>query len=188
MRKLLKVIIIILLIPIYLILFTIVHELGHTLLARLMGDPASIFYLVRMDGDYLCLGCNIYDQSRLTWGANLVVSLGGLLATQIVAITALFLLRLRINTRYTRRILGFISLGFAFLDVIVQAAQGLLYNLNHFTFPSNIDLVDAMLLVQQRTGASQFLLKAILVVLAVVYLSAFIGVYWRNRWAHNRQM
>ncbi len=188
MRKVLRVLLIILLIPVYLVGFTVIHELGHTLLARMLGDPDSVFYLARIEADSMCLGCNIYDQAKLSWGANLIVSLGGLLATQIVAIIAVFLLRLRRNNRISRRFLGFIALGFALLDVVAQGLQGLLYNLNNRTFPTNVDLVDAMLLVQQRTGASQFLLKGVLLAVTILYLSGFVALYWRNRWAHKRRL
>jgi hypothetical protein len=30
-------------VPLYLVAFTIIHETGHTVLARLLGDPASTF-------------------------------------------------------------------------------------------------------------------------------------------------
>jgi hypothetical protein len=90
MHKVLQILLIILLIPVFLVVFTVIHELGHTILARLLGDPNSVFYLVKIEADSACLGCNIYDQGKLSWGANLFVSLGGLLATQFVALAALF--------------------------------------------------------------------------------------------------
>ena len=162
MRKVLTVVLIVLLIPVFLIAFTVIHELGHTILARLLGDPGSVFYLAKIEKHSTCLGCNIYDPAKLSWGANLIVSLGGLLATQLVALTALFLLRLRKNNPLSLRILSFVALGFAFLDVPVQAIQGLLYNLNRHSWPTNVDLMDFMLLVQAKIGASQLLLKGIL--------------------------
>ncbi len=188
MIKALKVLLIILIIPIYLIIFTVIHELGHTLLARLLGDQNSVFYLVRISRNEMCLGCNIYDPTKLSWGANLVASFGGLMATQAVAITAIFLLRLQSNTRLTRRILGFISMGFVLLDVIVQGLQGLLYNIDDKIFPTNIDLVDVMLLIQSKTGASQILMKAILLAVTILYLSSVISLYWRNRWFARRRL
>jgi hypothetical protein len=178
MRKVLVILLVILLVPVFLVTFTVVHELGHTILARILGDPESVFYLARFEAHSTCLGCNIYDPSRLSWAGNLVVSLGGLLATQLVALIALFLLRQPIEKRLYRQFLGTIAFGFAFLDVTVQVLQGLLYNLSHETFPTNVDLVDFMLLVQEKTGASQLLLKGLLLAVTILYLSWFI---WFSR-------
>ena len=45
MRKILKILLIVLIIPIFLVVFAVTHELGHTILARSLGDPNSVFYL-----------------------------------------------------------------------------------------------------------------------------------------------
>jgi hypothetical protein len=181
MRKTLQILLTILLVPVFLVVFTIIHELGHTILARLLGDPNSIFYLVRIKADSACFGCNIYDQSKLSWGANLVVSLGGLLATQLTAIFCLYLLRLRNLNLLWQRIISAIALGFAFLDVPVQVIQGLLYNLSQHTWPTNVDLMDFMLLLQEKTSASQLWLKGFVFIVAAFYLTAFVWVYRRHR-------
>jgi hypothetical protein len=52
----------------------------------------------------------------------------------------------------------------------VQAVQGLLYNIERHTWPTNVDLMDAMLLISAATGAPQLVLKALLAVTAAVYL------------------
>jgi hypothetical protein len=180
-NRLKQVILIILLIPVYILSFVVVHEVGHTVLARLLGDPESVFYLVQIDpgGEGACLGCNIYDHTLLSPPGNFVVSLGGLLFTQATALIALFvMLRFPIRT-LPRRLLAPIALGFAFLDVPVQVIQGLLYNIERHTWPTNVDLMDAMLLISQATGGPQALLKIILAVLAVAYLYFFWRAYRR---------
>jgi hypothetical protein len=53
-----------------------------------------------------------------------------------------------------RRILSPTALGFALLDVPLQAIQGLLYDFEQRTWPTNVDLVDTMLLISRATGAS----------------------------------
>jgi hypothetical protein len=181
MRKIINILLVILLVPVYLISFTVVHELGHTIFARLLGDPNSVFYLARIDGHNFCLGCNIYDPNKLSWEGNLIVSLWGLLATQLVALVALFLLHLRPANRLLQRILASIALGFAFLDVVVQVLQGLLYNINYQTWPTNVDLVDFMLLVQERTGAGQLFLKIVILLISGFYLALFVWFYNRNK-------
>ncbi len=157
--------------------FTVVHELGHSILARLLGDPNSVFYLVRIQAHSGCFGCNIYDQSKLSWSGNLIVSLGGLFATQLVAIFCLFLLRLRHIQSFWQRLFSTIALGFACLDVPVQVIQGLLYNLDHHKWPTEVDLMDFMLLLQMRIGAGQLLLKGFVFIVAALYLTTFVWVY-----------
>jgi hypothetical protein len=181
MRKVAKIIFIILLIPVFLVAFIVIHELGHTILARLLGDPNAVFYLAKMDEDSTCLGCNIYDPAKLSWGANLVVSLGGLLATQLFALVALFRLRSGPANISWQRILSTVALGFAFLDVPLQVVQGLFYNLDRHSWPTNVDLMDFMLLLQAKLGASQLLLKGFLFIVTGIYLSAFVWVYKQSR-------
>jgi hypothetical protein len=184
-----RIIFIFLLAPIFLLSFVVLHEVGHTVLARLLGDPDSVFYLVQIDpdGEGACLGCNIYDHTQLSPAGNFVVSLGGLLFTQATALVALFLIPKVTMRSKARRFLSAIALGFAFLDVPVQVIQGLLYDLEQNTFPTNVDLMDAMLLASRATGASQAVLKAILVVLAVAYLVIFWRTYRRQRAKKNVQ-
>lgn len=69
-----------------------------------------------------------------------------------------------------------IVLGYAFLDVPVQVVQGLLYDLAGQTWPTNIHLVDAMLLISEPLYWPQWLLKALTVLIAVAYLV----VVWRT--------
>jgi hypothetical protein len=72
-----------------------------------------------------------------------------------------------------RRILSPTALGFALLDVPVQVIQGLLYDFEQRTWPTNVDLMDTMLLISRATGSSQALLKGFLVVLAAANLVFF---------------
>ncbi len=163
---------IVLLTPLYLLALIVVHENGHTLLARLFGDPNATFYLVqiRPGGKGLCLGCNVFDHSKLSRFGNLAVSLGGLLFTQVTALIALGLMRYAPSHAFGNRLLAAIALGFAFLDVPGQVLQGLLYDIGHHTWPTNVDLMDAMMLISDWTGASQVVLKTILAILSVGYL------------------
>jgi hypothetical protein len=165
------------LLPLYLVVFAVVHELGHTAPARLLGDPEATFYLVRIGpgGQGVCLGCAIVDHTKLSAMGNVIVSLGGLLLTQLTAISALFLLRYLPGRTFARRLVAAVALGYAFLDVPVQVIQGLLYNLERHTWPTGVDLMDAMLLISEATGLSSLLLKLIVAVAA----SAYLYLFWR---------
>ncbi len=170
--------------PIYLLAFVVVHEIGHTLLARLLGDPNSTFYLVRIGpgGKGLCLGCNITDHTKLSAFGNLAVSLGGLLFTQIMALVALMMLGNTAPHTLRNRLLAAIALGFAFLDVPMQVLQGLLYNFERHTWPTGVDLMDTMLLISATTHTPQVVLKTILAIMAMMYLY----FVWRI-WAHSKE-
>ncbi len=177
--KILRILFVILYIPIFLVGFGVVHELGHTVVARLSGDPNSYFTLYRSDANGTCLGCNVYDPDRLTRNENMLVSLAGLLATQMAAWALLAVSGSVAEHPFWERLLRRSALAFAFLDVIVQVVQGLLYDLGRQTFPTNVDLVDFMLLTSQATGAGQALMKTALWVLGSLYLAAFLLVYRR---------
>jgi hypothetical protein len=179
MRKVLIVSLVILLLPVFIVIFVVVHEVGHTILARLLGDPQSVFYLYKFDEQSTCLGCNIYDPYKLSWGGNLLVSLGGLAATQLSALVLLFLRR-GTHHHLWSRVFGTLGLAFAFLDVPVQVVQGLLYNLDTHTWPTNTDLTDFMLLIQGRVGGSQLLLKGTLLAPAVIYLAGVLRLHQQN--------
>lgn len=171
MNKLLRSFLIILSIPVLLLIFTVIHETGHTLTARLFGDRNSTFYLVKIDEQGTCLGCNISDHTKLSHLGNLAVSISGLLFTQVSAVLLLLLARKTPGNTFQRRLL--LVAGFIFvMDVPAQVLQGLLYDITSHTFPTGVDLMDFMLLVSQKTGSSQVFLKLVLALLAGVYLYA----------------
>jgi hypothetical protein len=87
--------------------------------------------------------------------------MSGLLFTQFTALMALVMMRYTRAKALGNRLLAAVALGFAFLDVPVQAIQGLLYNLERHTWPTGVDLMDAMLLISQATGAPPIILKTI---------------------------
>lgn len=69
-----------------------VHEVGHTVFARLLGDDSAHYVLYQVQGRSTCLGCNFYDSSRLGDLANVLVNLGGVIFTQLLCWIAILLL------------------------------------------------------------------------------------------------
>jgi hypothetical protein len=57
----------------------------------------------------------------------------------------------------------------------------LLYDISKHVWPTNVDLMDFMLLVQDKTGADQLLLKGLLLAAALAYLAGFTCLYRRGR-------
>jgi len=177
---------IILLIPVFLFVLIIVHELGHTTAARLLGDPGAVFYLADKTEESRCIGCTYYDVSKLSWGANLTVSLAGLLAGQLVAVTALLLLQVHyMSNRWLRLFFSMTALTFAFSDIPWQVLQALTANLGRNQWPTGADLVDFLLLLQMRFDLSPLLLKGFLLLIAGLYLARFLWLYRRNRAAQT---
>jgi hypothetical protein len=162
-----------------LLLFVVIHETGHTLAARLLGDPDSTFYLVRIDENSACLGCNITDHNKLTPLGNLWVSLAGLASTSLtglglMALAALLPLSLRVR----RWALG-TGLAYVLLDSIVQGLQGLLYDIEAHSWPTSVDLMDVLLLLRGFTGLGQDMMKPVMFVLLCLYLAGAVLLFRR---------
>jgi hypothetical protein len=181
LRSFLLTLLILVLFPIYSTLFISIHELGHVAVMRLYGDDEAWFYLVKVDENSQCLGCTTDSQVELPWAGSVIRSLGGLIATQTIALTALLLLSLHPRKRWVVTGLSVIALTFAFFDILAQVPQGLYYNLEHMTYKSSVDLVDFMLLLQMKFELGQPLLKGLLLGSAVLYLFGIVWFYRRSR-------
>lgn len=101
-----------------------------------------------------------------------MVSLGGLLFSQAVAIIALAMIHWARSGSFAKRLLKVILVIFAFLDVGLQVLQALRLDLTRQHYPTNTDLTDFMLLVSNATGTDQAILKLMLVLISGIYLFA----------------
>src|ERR1700680_4290670 len=70
--------------PVVTVVMVVTHEVGHTVVARLLGDGRATFVLY----GHGCIGCNLYDSARLTPWGNVAVSLGGVLFTALLTVAA----------------------------------------------------------------------------------------------------
>jgi hypothetical protein len=181
MRSFLITLLILVLFPFYSVLFITIHELGHVAVMRLLGDDEAWFYLVKVDENGQCLGCTTESEIEYSWGGEVAKSLGGLIMTQTIALTALLLLSLRPRRRWIVTTLSVIALTFAIFDILAQVPQGLYYNLEKMTLETGVDLAKVMLLIQMKVDASQLLLKGLLLTGTLLYLSAFLWFYRRTR-------
>ena len=181
MRSFLLTILILVLFPFYSVLFISIHELGHVAVMRLLGDDEAWFYLVKVDENGQCLGCTTESEIEYSWGGEVAKSLGGLIMTQTIALTALLLLSLRPRRRWIVTTLSVIALTFAIFDILAQVPQGLYYNLEKMTLETGVDLAKVMLLIQMKVDASQLLLKGLLLTGTLLYLFAFLWFYRRTR-------
>src|SRR6266851_3318331 len=62
------------------------HEIGHTVVARALGDSSAHYVLYSATATSSCVGCNVYDSAQLSDSANIIVNFGGVLFTQILAL------------------------------------------------------------------------------------------------------
>lgn len=86
-------------VPFVTILMVVTHEIGHTVVARLLGDGRATF-TVYSPG---CIGCNLYDSQRLTPWGNVAVSLGGVWGTMLLSTVAVAVLAWRGRPRSVPR-------------------------------------------------------------------------------------
>jgi hypothetical protein len=172
---------------VFLLLMVNVHEVGHTVFARLLGDGSAHYVLYQEQGKSTCMGCNLYDSSRLGNLANVLVNLGGVIFTQLLCWAAILLLADGERTALRRWMLLTAIVITWSGDVILQLVQGLQANV-----PQNLprgpestytDYLGVMWFVRNQTGADASDLKLGLLIGTIAYS----GLLWlATRWALKR--
>ena len=164
-----------------------VHEIGHTTVARLLGDDSAHYVLYQVQGRSSCLGCNLYDSSRLGDVANVFVNLGGVIFTQLLCWIAIFLLaggeRGLIKRWMLLSAIGITWLG----DVVVQLVQGLVANvpqdLPRGPERTYTDYQAVVWFIRDQTGTADSELKAVLLLATIAYSALLL---FATRWALSR--
>jgi hypothetical protein len=164
-----------------------VHEVGHTIFARLLGDDSAHYVLYQAQGRSACLGCNLYDSSRLGDVANALVNLGGVVFTQLLCWTAIFVLASGVLTAVRPWMLLSIIAITWFGDLILQLVQGLAANipqdLPRGPASSYTDYLAVLWFIRDQTGAAISDLKVGLVVATIAYSGLLLLA---TRWALRR--
>jgi hypothetical protein len=164
-----------------------VHELGHTVIARLLGDGSAHYVLYQDQGTSSCMGCNLYDSSRLGDVANILVNFGGVIFTQLLGWSAILLL-----TSGRRAILSRWMLLTAIVitwlgDVVLQLVQGL-----QTSVPQSLprgpdrtytDYLAVVWFMRNQTGADASDLKVGLLIGTIAYSALLLLATW---WALKR--
>jgi Peptidase M50B-like len=73
------------------------HEIGHTVVARLLGDRRATFVLYRRGS---CIGCNLYDSQKLSPWGNVAVSVAGVWFTALLSLLAVAAMAWRRRPRW----------------------------------------------------------------------------------------
>jgi len=154
-----------------------IHEIGHTVFARFFGDNQATYSLYRLqsDGSLACIGCNAYNETALSWAGNVVVTLGGVIFSQGLALLALWYGR----RRKVQRCWHFckILVVMCAFDAVFQVLQGMFADTAHQTGLTRVDIADFIWLVAGRTGISDIVIKIGIVVVLLVYLWWFGSAY-----------
>jgi hypothetical protein len=160
----------------------IVHEIGHTVVARLLGDGRATFTLYSSH----CIGCNLYDSQRLSPLANVAVSLGGVLFTALVTVAALVALGWPGRPSWLPRwLLTEVAVVFYLLDFAFQIVQAV-----RIPVPARepvgwglgyTDFNAAVSFFSQATGWTHAAATSIGVVICVLYTAGVALLAYRAR-------
>lgn len=131
------------------VLIVIVHEIGHTIAARLLGDSAATFTLFERTATSTCIGCNEFDPQALSALGRLLVSIAGVAATLICAIVLLGVLRQVAGHTWLRNALR-VALALFVADLPFQWVQAWWRWEPGRRYPTNVDFEDTVLLAQQN--------------------------------------
>jgi hypothetical protein len=155
----------------------VIHELGHVIAARLMGDPKATLHLTQREpiGSFW-IGAAHFDGAKLSAVGQVAVSLSGLLLTQGVALA---LLAGSARWHQRARTYAAVVVGALLLDVLIQGAWAIITDAPRPPQLSGIDLADVMSTVHGRTGVSVAGMKAGLFLLLVGY--GLVGAYTLRR-------
>jgi hypothetical protein len=163
------------------------HEIGHTVFARLLGDDSAHYALYQAQGRSACMGCNLYDSSRLGDVANVLVNFGGVIFTQLICWIAILLLAGG-ERAVVKRWMLLSAIGITWLgDVILQLVQGLQADipaaLPRGPESTYTDYQAIVWFVRNQTGAAVSDLKAILLLATFGYSGL---LFVATRWALDR--
>ena len=157
------------------------HEVGHVVAARLLGDSTATFRLVYRGPDGSCIGCSFVDVTALGDDELLVVSGAGVAATQALAVAGIAVIgRVDASRPALRRAVVAVT-GLCPLDAPYQAIQGFRTSIPPQQFPTQIDAVDFSHLLGTRIGTDPRVVTWSLVILAVGWTVGLLATL-RYRW------
>jgi len=162
-----------------------VHEIGHTVFARLFGDSSAFYalYRLRPDGSVACIGCNVYDETKISFFGNVVVTLGGVVFSQGLAVVSLWYKRKAKKSEKGRRFCSVLTAVCVF-DAVLQVAQGITANTVQQSAFTRVDIADFVWLVANQAQVSHVVVKGIVLAILLVYLWWFVGLYRKTGMAY----
>jgi hypothetical protein len=172
---------------VFLFVMVNVHEVGHTIFARLLGDDSAHYVLYQAQGSTTCMGCNLYDSSRLGDVANILVNFGGVIFTQLLCWIAILLLAGGEGAVLRRWMLRTAIVITWSGDVVLQLVQGLTADvpqvLPRGPESTYTDYQAVVWFIRDLTGAAASDLKEGLLLATVAYSGLLLVA---TRWALMR--
>lgn len=166
MKKITRILLFVVFIPLAILLVILIHEIGHVAVARLFGDnQASYFLYKRYPSGGFCIGC--FNFGILSDTGSLFVKIGGVIFTQLFFI-ALVLARKKRSLNFVPRLPMTILAVLFFLDLPFQILQG--FRPSPDAPKLGIDIADFSQLVSLQTNLSALSIKIVLVIAFVIYL------------------
>lgn len=159
------------------------HEIGHTVVARVLGDSSAHYVLYNSTATSSCAGCNLYNSARLSDSANIIVNFAGVLFTQILAWVAIVLMASRSARVIPSSMLWTVIVVSWLGDLVFQVAQGLATAVP-VNFPrgpemSYTDFSAILWFAHHMTGVSVPTLRLLLIVGAMIYSGLLaLAVLW----------
>ena len=149
-----------------------IHEIGHTVTARIGGDRSASYHLYQSypNGQIDCLGCNTYNPAHLRYWGKFWNAIGGVMATQCAAILALLVARYVAKRRVTRQILGLFMIICIVGDALDQMIQALFAPIGAQSGLTNVDFADALYLLHSRFGYPIAALKVCMGAVTLLYV------------------
>lgn len=154
-----------------------IHEIGHTLVSKYLGDTHACYKLVEFNNGHLtAIGKNVYNLYIFNDWQIIFISLAGVLASQVFAIFLIFIaskIKKIKNTTLTKYLI--FASGF---DLAFQELQGLFAPIQHRNLmcPRGIcgnDFADAFWLIARKLN-----LNSTIGIWAIKLISLFITIVW----------
>ena len=154
-----------------------IHEIGHTLVAKYLGDTHAYYKLIEFNNGHLtAIGKNVYALYIFNDLQIIFISLAGVLASQVFAIFLIFIATKikKIKDTIFAKYLIFAS-GF---DLAFQELQGIFAPLQHRNLmcPRGVcgnDFADVFWLIAQKLN-----LNSTIGILAIKLISLLITIVW----------
>jgi hypothetical protein len=154
-----------------------IHEIGHVVIARLMGASDAAYYLyTRGDDGSTIIGYTFYGSGSLLPQALVVIKVGGLMFTQATAILLLTVRGVWLTDWFKRRLTAVAAIVFIF-DFPWQVWQGVGADVQNQAGIRGVDLADFIYLINSEFDVNIALLKAGLLISLLLYLPLIVWLY-----------
>ncbi len=151
-----------------------IHEIGHTFVAKYLGDTHAYYKLVEFNGGRVtAIGKNVYNLYIFDDSQIILISLAGVLASQLLAVFLMIAIKKIKNTTFTKYLI--FASGF---DLVFQELQGLFASLQHrdLMCPRGVcgnDFADVFWLAAQKLE-----LNSTFGILAIKLISLLVVIIW----------